>query len=113
MNEYIILIRIDPSLLTRLVLEELKIKWGVVIQKWIKQQRLIESKIFRQKGFIISGHPDKKIIHDYFLEKGMAVTGYMILLAHNIEEAIELSGECPTINYGGNIEVRELQNPLK
>ena len=39
------------------------------------------------------------------------VIGLLILRAANIGEAARLAGECPSVSMGGEVEVREIEEP--
>ena len=59
----------------------------------------MESKIVR-KGAPITDGP--------YMELKEMVGGYIIVKAENIDDAIKLSEGCPTLGYGGSVEVRDV-----
>ena len=53
---------------------------------------------------------DGKILDGPFAETKESIGGYYLIEAKNIEEAVELSKQCPTMLYqGGYVEVREVE----
>lgn len=45
-----------------------------------------------------------------YMEVKEIVGGYLIVKAESTEEAIEFAKGCPIIQYGGNVEVREIMS---
>lgn len=43
-----------------------------------------------------------------YMEVKEMLGGYIIVKAENMEEAIELSAGCPTLGYGGSVEIRDV-----
>ncbi len=41
-----------------------------------------------------------------------SLSGYLILEATDIEAAVEMASDCPIFDFGGSIEVRELESHL-
>jgi hypothetical protein len=59
----------------------------------------MEGKVVRANDMVTDGP---------YIEVKEMVGGYIIVKADTIEEAIELSKRCPTIGYGGSVEVRDI-----
>ena len=50
-----------------------------------------------------------KVIHDGpYIEGKEIIGGYLIVDAENIDEAVEISKECPIFGHDGLVEVREI-----
>ena len=75
----------------------------------------------KEKGQLIDGLPlndDGKFVENRgevitdgpFAEGAEVVGGYLIVTANDLDEAVEISKECPIFDYGGNIEVREIMS---
>lgn len=63
-----------------------------------------EGKIVRDRGEIITDGP--------FAEASEMVGGYVIVVAKDMNEALEISKSCPIFDYkGAFVEVREMMNP--
>jgi hypothetical protein len=74
-----------------------------------------------QKGILVGGEPLKpegkqvngraKVVSDGpFVEAKEIVGGYLIVNAANIDEAVEISKECPIFNEDGKLEIRQIQS---
>ena len=50
--------------------------------------------------------PDHIITDGPYVEIKEAIGGYIIVRANSIDEAAELSKDCPILKIGGNVEVR-------
>lgn len=59
----------------------------------------MEAKIVKANNVITDGP---------YMELKEMVGGYIIVKAENIDEAIKLSEGCPTLGYGGSVEVRDI-----
>jgi len=59
----------------------------------------VEGKVVRANNVITDGP---------YVEIKEMVGGYIIVKAENLEDAIKLSEGCPTLSYGGSVEVRDV-----
>jgi len=59
----------------------------------------MEAKIVRANNLITDGP---------FMAVKEMVGGYIIVKADNMDEAVKLSEGCPTLSYGGSVEVRDV-----
>jgi hypothetical protein len=71
-------------------------------------------------GHFVAGEPllasgkqvnglNKTIIDGPFLESKELVGGYIVILAKNIEEALEISMNCPVFDLDGKLEIRPVR----
>ena len=60
------------------------------------------------QGRIISGEKDGMIAAGPFAESKEAVGGYLVLVADNLNEAVEIARSTPTLKYGITVEVRPI-----
>jgi len=60
------------------------------------------------QGRIISGKKDRTIADGPFVESKEAVGGYLVLVANDLNEAIEIARSTPTLEYGVTVEVRPI-----
>ena len=51
---------------------------------------------------------DNVITNGPYVELKEAIGGYIIVRADSLDEAAELSKDCPILNIGGNVEVRTI-----
>ncbi|MFM2392934.1 MAG: hypothetical protein RLZZ546_916 [Bacteroidota bacterium] len=83
-------------------------KWGSWIGGIAAQGKFISSDALEPSGKTIKG--SKKVITDGpFIEGKELVSGYLLMHADSIEEAIELSYGCPIYDHEGTVEVRKIQ----
>ncbi|MCQ6959340.1 YciI family protein [Mucilaginibacter aquariorum] len=52
--------------------------------------------------------PNNVVTDGPYTEIKELIGGYTIVKADSIDEAVELASGCPVFNYGGNVEVREI-----
>jgi len=52
--------------------------------------------------------PNKVITDGPYVELKEAIGGYIIIRADSLDEAADLSKDCPILNTGGNVEIRAL-----
>ena len=90
-----------------------------VIQKynnWTKKLqdsgRLVSlNKLRDEYGRTINGFGSSQTVTDGpFAETKEVIGGYWIITAANYDEAVEWARGCPTLEYGGRVEVREIED---
>ena len=60
---------------------------------------------------LLSGHKDFVVIQDGpYAERQEALTGYFIIQAETMREAVEIAKTCPALTHGETVEVIELDN---
>ena len=105
--------RADVSAMPQMSPEEMQAntqKWmnwiaGIAAQGKLAAQgnRLtMDGKVVKGNGVVSDGP---------YTEIKEAILGYSIVNASSYDEAVELSGGCPILQQGGNVEVREI-NPM-
>jgi hypothetical protein len=73
-----------------------------------------------EKGTFVAGEPllptgkqvngkSKTVTDGPYLESKEKVGGYLVIQANNIDEAVEISKDCPIFESGGKLEVRQVQ----
>jgi hypothetical protein len=70
---------------------------------------LIAGEPLEETGKILSGERGRKVTDGPFTESKEAVGGYFLIRAQDLDEAVELSRDCPILANGGEIEVRPIQ----
>jgi hypothetical protein len=85
-------------------------------EKYIQDFRSWTSEL-AQKGILTGGLPlarSGKIVSqntvDSFQFSQDSVSGYAEVEAASLDEALEIAKGCPSIHYGGKVEVRDLMN---
>ena len=85
------------------------------MQKWVNWMKSLG-----EKGIMLGGEPlhptgkqvkgSKKVVSDGpFTETKELVGGYLIVNAKDINEAVEISKDCPIFEFDGSLEVRPVQ----
>src|SRR4030095_2320441 len=109
MKEFIFLFRSPQSEMQKLSPEEMQKlmeKWSI----WIKKL----SEVNKYKGGDRLSRDNVKIVSDFgnvitdgpFPESKEMVGGYIIIEAETMDEAVEISKECPIYNIKGTVEIR-------
>lgn len=83
-------------------------KWMTWIGRLKEQNKYVAGEPLQAGGKVISGA--KKIITDGpFAEGKEIVGGFFIIKAKSLDEAVEMSQDCPIFETGGSVEVRAIQ----
>lgn len=82
-------------------------KWFAWVDKLTQEKRYVGGEALLPTGKKISG-PKKVITDGPFTESKEVVGGYFVVLAKNLDEAIEIAKDCPDYNLEGTVEVREV-----
>lgn len=88
--------------------------WQAHMAKWMKwmkdltdQGKFVGAQPLKVAGRVVSG--TNKIVTDGpFVEGKEIVGGYLICKADSLEEAVEISKDCPVLEHNGIVEVREI-----
>ena len=84
-------------------------KWGQWIGGIAAQGKLVSTDALDNTGKIVKG--SKHVVTDGpFVESKELVSGFLILSAESIDEAIEHSKGCPIYEIEGSVEIRPLMN---
>ena len=57
---------------------------------------------------VVSGRNGRTVADGPFAESKEAVGGYFLITAGSFDEAVTIAQECPTLEYGGLVEVRQV-----
>lgn len=63
-----------------------------------------------RSGAMVSGKNGRSITDGPFAESKEVVGGYLLMNVETFEEAVAIAKTCPTLAYGGKVEVRPLTN---
>ena len=91
------------------IMQQLLEKYMNYMQKLRDGGHLISGEPLEETGKILSGKRGSKVTDGPFTESKEAVAGYFLIRARDLEEAVELSRDCPIFENGGEIEVRPIQ----
>ncbi|MEO7717081.1 MAG: hypothetical protein ABIY70_12830 [Capsulimonas sp.] len=110
MNEYVLIVRIDRGALAPEQIPPIRAGWDVVLENWKSRDQYVTSDLVIDEGYVISGAA-RAVASGAVSGAGGAIVSTITLRAETIEAAIELAKICPTLDYGGTVEVRERQIP--
>ena len=97
----------DPSHLSPEAQQAHMQKWFDWVQKLTDQKRYVGGEALLPGGKTVTGQ--KKVVTDGpFAESKEVVAGYFVVLAKNLNEAVEMAKECPDYVLNGIVEVREV-----
>ena len=82
-------------------------KWFAWVDKLRNAKRYEGGEALLPGGKTISGSK-KSVTDGPFAEAKEVVGGYFVVLAKNLDEAVEIAKECPDYDLGGIVEVREV-----
>jgi hypothetical protein len=107
MAEFILLVRVPVNYTTELA-QEVNPKWDVVLDNWKSAGIFVTSYVFPSNGYILSGE-SRSVKNESVVSENVKVVSSIILLATDLEQAMLLARDCPVLDYGGTIEVREIR----
>jgi hypothetical protein len=80
-------------------------KWFEWVNKLQEQKRYASGEALLPEGKLVTG-PKKTVTDGPFAESKEVVGGYFVVLAKDMNEAVEMAKECPDYVLGGVVEVR-------
>lgn len=106
MKEFILVVRLPVTYTKQTT--EVNEKWTKLLQKWKTDNVYVISFVFPSEGYVLSGSEiaTKK---ESVVANNTRVVSSIVLLATDIEAAIELARAFPIFEFGGTVEVREVQ----
>ena len=97
---------VSPEDMQRII--EKYVAWGNKLEKAGKKRA--GNKLRDGEGRVLRGNGGKLAITDGpFSETKEVIGGYWLIDAADYDEAIELSRDCPHIEYGASLEIREVE----
>ena len=97
----------DPSHLSPEAQQAHMQKWFDWVEKLTAEKRYVGGEALLPGGKTVTG-PKKVVTDGPFTESKEVVAGYFVVLAKNLNEAVEMSKECPDYVLNGIVEVREV-----
>lgn len=88
-------------------MQEHMMKWKVWMDKLAAQGKLLGGLPLHDEGKVVSGGA-KQLLDGPYMEGKEMVGGYLIVKADTLEEAAEMSKDCPIFEHDGSVEVRQL-----
>jgi hypothetical protein len=97
----------DPSHLSPEAQQAHMQKWFAWVEKLTNEKRYVAGEALIPGGKTIAGK--KKTITDGpFAESKEVVGGFFVVLAKNLDEAVQIAKDCPDYDLNGIVEVREV-----
>ena len=110
MKDFLLVFRNDPSNMAQASPEDMQAtmkKWMDWIGGIAAQNKLIDrGNRLSSAGKVVK--PDNVVTDGPYTEIKELIGGYTLIKAESIEEAAEMSKDCPILWVGGNVEVREI-----
>jgi hypothetical protein len=110
---YMLLLYDDPSTWKKMSPEELQ----KVLQKFfawrekLRTQKILvgSAKLRDEPGKVIRGKDHPRVTDGPYSETREVLGGYFTIEASNYDDAVQQCRDCPHLEYGGTIEVREVE----
>jgi hypothetical protein len=80
-------------------------KWKSWMEDLAKQGKMLAGEPLDAPGKVLMGR-NKKLTDGPFAESKEVVGGYLIVNANSLDEAAEMSKDCPIFEHDGSVEVR-------
>ena len=110
MNEYLMLIRENLESYGKMTPQEMQedianhIKW---VEELVKNGNFKGGNPLMPMGKTIKSN-HKLVTDGPYIESKEGISGFYFLLANSLEEATEIAKGCPSLQIGGNLEIREI-----
>jgi hypothetical protein len=92
-------------------IENVMNRWIVWFDRLTEQGKATAGQPLTDQGRVISGKKGQTVLDGPFAESKEAVAGYILVRVNNLDEATEIAKECPGLDYGISVEVREVDQP--
>lgn len=117
MPKYMLLLHDDPSVFTSMSPEEMQkaiekyMAWGNKLRT--SGILLASDKLTDEPGRVMRGKNGQVRVTDGpYSETKEVLGGYYTIEAANYDEAMDRARDCPSLSYGGTIEVRQIDDML-
>lgn len=85
-------------------------RFSVWAKKLREQGKLIAAeKLKDNEGLMLSRRNGQIVVDGPYAETKETIGGYFIVEAGSLEEAIEITKECPALSHGGQVELRAVE----
>jgi hypothetical protein len=106
MKDYVFILRLKA--ITPEIIAQVGLKWAELVPKWAAQGHFAGNSVMVNEGHLISGK-GRIMVNEPVRSDGLIVLDVFRIKAESLEEALELAKQCPTLDAGGTVEVREVQ----
>src|SRR3954470_15034458 len=80
--------------------------WAAWFERLTQQGKAVSGHPLTNEGKIVSGKKGRTVADGPFAESKEAIGGYFYLQVADMDEAVEIAKQCPTLDYGAQVEVR-------
>ena len=111
--EFMLLFRVtdwDRGLST-VEIQNVMSRWIAWFDRLTEQGKARAGQPLTDQGKVVSGKKGQTVLDGPFAESKEAVAGYILLQVDNLDEATEIAKECPGLDYGLSVEVRQVDQP--
>ena len=112
MSQFLYLIRregADFSKYSAAHFQELLKKYQAWTQKLKSEGRFLAGeKLSNNLGKSLRGKATEIIVDGPYADSKEAIGGYYLIEAKDLDEAVEVAKGCPSLTYGGSVEIREI-----
>lgn len=106
MKEFMLLVRVPENYTTEQA-KAVNPKWEQVVEKWKADGVFVKSYVFPRDSYVVSG-TERQVRKEFVVSDHLKVVSSIILRVSGMEDAVERAKNCPVLDYGGSIEVREI-----
>jgi hypothetical protein len=87
-------------------LQNVMSRWSAWFDRLVEEGKIKSARPLQHEGKIVSWKKGQTVADGPFSESKEAIGGYFLLQIGDLDEALEIAKECPTLKYGMTIEVR-------
>ena len=112
MSQFMLFIRNgdEPNELSPEQIQQAIQRFSAWARKLREHGKLIAAeKLKDNEGLMLNARNGQIVVDGPFAETKETIGGYFIIEAGNLEEAIEITKECPALSHGGKVELREVE----
>jgi hypothetical protein len=77
-------------------------------EQLVGQGKVLSGKPLEREGRIVSDKNGRVVADGPFAESKEAIGGFFLLRVNDLDEAVEIAKQCPSLGYGGKVEVRPI-----
>jgi hypothetical protein len=83
-------------------------KWMAWIEKLNKAGQYVSGEPLLPGGKLVSGRKGTSVTDGPYTEGKEVVGGFFVITARDLNEAVDISKECPGLEVGGSVQVRQV-----
>ena|SRR5437870_2373535 len=87
-------------------IQQVMSQWTAWFERLTQQGKAKAGQPLAHEGKIVSGKQGRTVVDGPFAESKEAIAGYILLQVDDLSEALEITKECPALEYGVTVEVR-------